>query len=72
MCIRDRYYKGKAFLPKAFKESNHIEEIQGVYVPFWLYDATADARGAYEGEVTESHQMCIRDRVWSIQTGSRA
>ena len=51
-----KYYKGKAFLPKAFKESNHIEEIQGVYVPFWLYDATADARGAYEGEVTESHR----------------
>ena len=39
-----------------FKEQNHVEEIQGVYVPFWLYDATADARGAYEGEVTESHR----------------
>ena len=51
-----KYYKGKKFLPKAFKEQNHIEEIQGVYVPFWLYDATADARGAYEGEVTESHR----------------
>ena len=25
-------------------------------MPFWLYDATADARGAYEGEVTESHR----------------
>ena len=34
-----RYYKGKAFLPKAFKSQNHIAEIQGVYVPFWLYDA---------------------------------
>jgi predicted RNA-binding Zn-ribbon protein involved in translation (DUF1610 family) len=30
-----RYYKGKAFLPKAFKSQNHIAEIQGVYVPFW-------------------------------------
>ena len=39
-----RYYKGKAFLPKAFKSQNHIAEIQGVYVPFWLYDAKADAR----------------------------
>ena len=52
----NKYYKGKKFLPKAFKEQNHVEEIQGVYVPFWLYDATADARGAYEGEVTESHR----------------
>jgi predicted RNA-binding Zn-ribbon protein involved in translation (DUF1610 family) len=41
-----KYYKGKAFLPKAFKESNHIEEIQGVYVPFWLYDGRMEARRA--------------------------
>ena len=51
-----RYYKGKAFLPKAFKSQNHIAEIQGVYVPFWLYDAEADARGRYEGQRTESHR----------------
>ena len=50
------HYKGKPLLPKAFTSGNHIEKIQGVYVPFWLYDATADARGAYEGEVTESHR----------------
>ena len=51
-----RYYKGKAFLPKAFKSQNHIAEIQGVYVPFWLYDAKADARGRYEGQNSESHR----------------
>ena len=50
------YYKGKAFLPKAFKSQNHIAELQGVYVPFWLYDAEADARGSYEGLTTESHR----------------
>ena len=50
------YYKGKAFLPKAFKGQNHIAELQGVYVPFWLYDAEADARGSYEGLTTESHR----------------
>ena len=49
-----KYYKGKAFLPKAFKSQNHIAEIQGVYVPFWLYDAKADARGRYEGQNSES------------------
>lgn len=51
-----KYYKGKAFLPKAFKSQNHIAELQGVYVPFWLYDAEADARGSYEGLMTESHR----------------
>lgn len=38
-----RYYKGKKFLPKAFKEENHMEEIKGVYVPFWLFDGEVDA-----------------------------
>ena len=51
-----KYYKGKAFLPKAFKDHNHIAEIQGVYVPFWLFDAEADARGSYDGQITESHR----------------
>ena len=38
-----KYYKGKKFLPKTFAESNHIDEIKGVYVPFWLYDGETDA-----------------------------
>ena len=37
-----QYYKGKKLLPKAFMEQNHIEEIQGVYVPFWLCDCQVD------------------------------
>ena len=37
------YYKGKKLLPKAFSEQNHIEEIKGVYVPFWLFDGQVDA-----------------------------
>lgn len=40
------HLKGKKLLPKLFKDQNHIDEIKGVYAPFWLYDAscTADAR----------------------------
>ena len=37
------YYKGKRLLPKAFTAGNHIDEIKGVYVPFWLFDGEADA-----------------------------
>ena len=29
-----KHYKGKYLLPKAFSRKNHIEEVQGVYVPF--------------------------------------
>ena len=43
-----QHYQGKPFLPKAFADQNHIEEIQGVYVPFWLYDAEADGTADFE------------------------
>jgi len=44
-----KYYKGKKLLPKAFADKNHIEEIKGVYVPFWLYDGQADADITFHG-----------------------
>lgn len=37
-----QHYQKKFLLPKAFKEENHIEQIQGVYVPFWLFDGKVD------------------------------
>jgi hypothetical protein len=41
-------YKGKLLLPRVFKDQNHIEEVKGLYVPVWLFDADADARVEYE------------------------
>lgn len=38
-----KHYMGKRLLPKAFKDENHIDEVKGVYVPFWLFDAEAEA-----------------------------
>ncbi len=43
------FYKGKTFLPSAFVNENHIQEIKGIYVPFWLYDGTARADMSYHG-----------------------
>ena len=43
-----RHYEGKRLLPKVFKEENHIDEVKGVYVPFWLFDAGADANIRYK------------------------
>jgi len=31
----------KPLLPKIFKDENRIEQIKGIYVPFWLFDADA-------------------------------
>lgn len=44
------YLKGKFLLPKVFKSENHIEEIKGLYVPFWLYDADTNSRIRYKAE----------------------
>ena len=38
-----KHLTGKRLLPKAFKSENHISEVKGIYVPFWLYDTDADA-----------------------------
>ena len=39
MAALKEHYKGKILLPKSFVTGNHIDEVQGVYVPFWLYGA---------------------------------
>jgi DNA-directed RNA polymerase subunit RPC12/RpoP len=36
-----QFYKGKKLLPNFFKSENHVNSIQGLYVPFWLFDARA-------------------------------
>jgi uncharacterized membrane protein YgcG/DNA-directed RNA polymerase subunit RPC12/RpoP len=43
-----RLYQGKRLLPKVFRDENHIDEIKGMYVPFWLFSADADADFRYK------------------------
>ena len=42
-----KHLTGKRLLPKIFKDQNHIDEIKGIYVPFWLFDTEADAQVRY-------------------------
>ena len=42
------HLKGRKFLPKVFSDENHIDEIKGIYVPFWLFDAKAEAHARYK------------------------
>ena len=51
-----RHMQGKRLLPKLFRSENHLDEIKGVYVPFWLFDADVDASIRYRA---------TRTRVWS-------
>ncbi|MBR6649874.1 MAG: hypothetical protein IKL36_00515 [Clostridia bacterium] len=51
-----KHYGGKKLLPKVFAKQNHIDEVKGVYVPVWLFDADADANIRYKA---------TRIRTWS-------
>ena len=48
------HIKGKKLLPKVFKDENHIDEIKGIYVPFWLFDADTDADIRYKATTVSS------------------
>ena len=49
-----KYYKGKKLLPKSFADANHISEIKGVYVPFWLYDGVTDAAMRFRATIVKT------------------
>ena len=53
------HLKGKKLLPKAFTQGRHIEEIKGIYVPYWLFDTDADANIRYK---------CTKVKTWEDST----
>lgn len=48
--------KGKKLLPKGFMSQQKVEKITGMYVPYWLYDCTAEYDGSFKA---------TRIRKWS-------
>ena len=42
-----KHLEKKRLLPKIFKDQNHIDEVKGLYVPFWLFDTDTDANIRY-------------------------
>lgn len=42
------FISGKRFLPKNFKDENHIDEIKGLYVPEWLFDCGVQANVIFD------------------------
>lgn len=56
------HYKKKHFLPKEFSAQNHLEEIKGIYVPFWLFESGADADCTFHA--TRSH--CHREGEYDV------
>lgn len=54
------FLKSKSrYLPGIFKSQNHIDEIQGIYVPYWLFDADFDAEYIYKAKKIETWEAFI-------------
>lgn len=52
----ENFYKGKRLLPDEFSKGNRIKKISGVYVPFWLFDCSAEGNITYDG---------VKEKRWS-------
>lgn len=58
-----QHMKGKKLLPKVFSSENHIDEVKGVYVPFWLFDT--DVRGDFVFSGTQVRTWSDRDFTYT-------
>ena len=54
-----KHYRKKPLLPSTFSKSNHLEEVKGVYVPFWMYDGAAS--GSVQFHATTVHKYTSGD-----------
>ena len=71
-----KHYLKKPLLPSTFSKANHLEEVKGVYVPFWMYDGKASGSAQFHAtavrtytsgdyEITETSHYDVR-RAGSI------
>lgn len=61
-----KHYGGKKLLPRCFSEENHIQEVQGMYVPFWLFDG----EGVVDAEYTAQKVIVNRTPNEEVTTTS--
>lgn len=45
-----KFCKGKKLLPKVFRSDHSIQEIKGVYVPFWLFSCRAEGTVVFDAQ----------------------
>ncbi|MDR2486487.1 MAG: hypothetical protein LBD12_00835 [Clostridiales Family XIII bacterium] len=45
-----RHCIGKRLVPRSFRDENHLDEIKGIYVPFWLFSTAVDASFHFDAQ----------------------
>jgi hypothetical protein len=58
-----KLYLGKRLLPKVFSQQNFIDEVKGVYVPFWLFDFDTVVTETYAATNTHSRHAGSKEYV---------
>jgi len=68
--------KGKPLLPKGFADEQRVEKITGIYVPFWLYDCTADQSARYNAtrvrHWSDAHYNYTRTDYFLVNRAAKA
>ncbi len=66
-----KHLSNKKLLPEVFKNENHLDEIKGIYVPFWLFDTTATAGAHFHATrvrtYTTSKYYCTETSHYSVR-----
>lgn len=58
----ENFYKGKKLIPDSFLSKNRIDNINGLYVPFWLFDC--DTSGDCFYRATKEREYDKGEEVW--------
>lgn len=70
------HFKGKKLLPKLFASENHLDEIKGVYVPFWIFDAESRAEAEFSASTirtwSDSEYDYTETRYYQLERCGRA
>ncbi len=65
-----KHCRGKPFLPRSFTAENHVQKIQGIYVPFWLFDGEAEGDAHFDASRThttrEGHDEVTRTEHFNV------
>ena len=68
--------KGKKLLPKKFRSDSTLEEITGVYVPFWLFDCDTYADALYRATQvhtwSDKHYNYTRTDTYQLRRAGEA
>lgn len=70
-----KHYEGKRLLPKVFKDQNHIDEVKGVYVPFWLFNTDANVNMRYKATKvrtwSDSNYNYTETKFYAVSRGGK-